>query len=620
MCAGECCVCRPVTRTPPFPIPMPNPVRAFVGELRRRRVHTVAAIYAGAAFLVLQVADIAVEPLRLPAWTMALLIVLALVGFVLALVLGWLFQLGPEGLKRAEPVLATGGRMSRNVSWIGLGIVIGLVLVGAYSVVDLPLRGRTSADSIESIAVLPFANLGPGDESEYFGDGLAEELLDGLASIERLRVPARTSSFAFKGQELDVREIGRRLGVEVVLEGSVRRAGDRLRVSAQLVDVASGYTLFSETYERTVDDVFALQTELSRAIIAAIRLDPDAQEAAGAITRAGTSDPHAHDLYLAGLYHFHRRGPNVDSAIVAFGAATSADSDYADAWAGLASAYSVAVFFTTIQPDSARIRGEAAAQRALALDADHAQAHAALGQIAAVYRWDSDAALAHYRRSLELAPAVANTRMWYGASLFQRGRLDEALTELTRARELDPLSAVVAENVGAVLAAQGRIDEAIAEYDRGVRLNPEMLTVRWARSSMFLKRGRCDEAARLAAENLADARFAQFLSLLFMAACAPDFRPQARSVIDTYASAYGQPSGPSPALLLSIYDTIGELDEAERWMRVAYEARFPVLIELLPVYLSDELLARPGARAIVRQIGMDWIYEARAAAAARARG
>jgi adenylate cyclase len=420
-------------------------IRRFIAELRRRKVFRVAGAYLVAAFVLLQVGDIVVEPLSLPEWTMTLLIVVSALGLPVALVLSWIFDLTSEGIERTLP--STPGlpvpppaHSPRAAGYVGVGILIALVGFGGYAYVVPSVRD--DAPAITSVAVLPFVNMSGDQENEYFSDGITEELLDVLAGVHGLRVPARTSSFQFKGENVDVRDVGRRLNVQAVLEGSVRKAGGQVRITAQLVNTATGYQLWSRTYERELSDIFAVQDEIARSIVDALRLTiaGATQQSAGATAR----NVEAHDRYLLGRYHFHRRGAeSLREAERQFRAAITADARYADAWSGLALTYAVLPLF---DPDGTSVEeavreGQSAARRALDLDPRQADAHAALGQIAQNYEWDLDSAGRHYTRAIELAPNNPIARQWRAEVLVIRGSA-EATAEMEQAIALDPLSPI----------------------------------------------------------------------------------------------------------------------------------------------------------------------------------
>jgi serine/threonine-protein kinase len=317
-----------------------------------------------------------------------------------------------------------------------------------------PVTGAPSA--VQSVAVLPLVNVGNDTATEYFTDGMTEELIGALAKVPGLQVAARTSSFAFKGKRLSVRTIGDSLKVGAVVEGSVRRSGQRLRVSAELVSVTTGYQLWAESYDRELTEVFQLQDELARAIVSALQVKLIGPGEAP-LVRQATRSPAAHDLYLQGRSFWNQRTAGaLRTAVRYFERAIALDSSYAEAYAGLAQAY---VLFPNYDvsnydvslPREAYPKAEAAALRALALDSTLAEAHAALAVGKRNYEWDWPGAEREFRRALALDPSDATAHSWYAGYLSATGRHAEALAEIDRALALDPLSRVISVVKGLVL-------------------------------------------------------------------------------------------------------------------------------------------------------------------------
>jgi adenylate cyclase len=446
-----------------------NP-RQIVAELRRRKVLRLMGMYLVAGWVAIQVADTLVPLLDLPPGLARGTALLVIFGIPLAFALAWVYDITRDGVVRtpaaATPAAdaataetttsataATGAAAapatrsaqtasrSRAAAFMGLGMLISLTSFGAYAYIGAP---ATDSGTIDSVAVLPFVNASGDPDNEYFSDGITEELLDALARIEGLRVPARTSSFQFKGRTADVREVGQRLNVGAVLEGSVRRTENRVRITARLNDARTGYLLWSESYDRELTDLFAVQDEIAANIVDALRLR--LARGADAVTRSGrTASIDAHDLYLLGRHHFHRRGAeSLRQAERHFTAAIEASPDYADAWAGLALTNAVLPLFDPAgkSVEQATRDGRAAAERALRIDPSNAAAHAALGQIAMNYEWDWQAAERHYTRAVALAPGDATARMWRAEVLVVRRHAD-APAEMEAAFALDPLSPIM---------------------------------------------------------------------------------------------------------------------------------------------------------------------------------
>jgi serine/threonine-protein kinase len=352
------------------------------------------------------------------------------------------------------------------------------------------LRPVETADA--SIAVLPFRNMSASGDTEYFSDGMTEEIINALAAIASLRVAARTSSFAFKGKDTDVRQIGHELGVRTVLEGSVRQAGQRLRVTAQLVDVSNGYHLWSERYDREMQDVFAVQDEIARSIASAlkVRLLPSQEES---LVSPGTRDVEAYNLYLKGRYFFNQR--HAQLAIPEFEAAIARDPAFAAAYTGLADSYCIFGFYGGISTLEALAKARAAASRARELEPDSAEVHVALGLIEHYFGWDLDEEERHFRRAIELAPKNAAGYTWLALQLSTLpSRADESMEIGRRAVELEPHSANVYVNAVWGHFFSRRYEEAVAGFRRAVNVDPGALYALWALGMGCQGAGRFDEA------------------------------------------------------------------------------------------------------------------------------
>jgi serine/threonine-protein kinase len=339
-----------------------------------------------------------------------------------------------------------------------------------------------------SIAVLPFANLSPDPDNAYFADGMTDELINALAKVRGLHVVSRTSVFAFKGQQQDVRAIGGRLGVRAVLEGSVRRAGSRLRLSAQLIDVADGYLLWSETFDRDATDVFAIQDEISRAIAAELKVTLfGAQQTT--LVKPPTEDLEAYTLYLKGRQFWNRRSEqDLRRGLECFEQAIARDPGYALAYAGAADSFAILGFYCLLPPTEAFPRARAAAHRGLAIDLGLAEAHPALAYVAMYHDWDWSAAEREFRTAIALNPGYATAHQWYGNFLSVMGRADESLAEFSHAIALDPLSPLKLAALGWSYYFIRSYERAIAECRRALQLDGELVVAHcWLGQSLEAK-------------------------------------------------------------------------------------------------------------------------------------
>jgi serine/threonine-protein kinase len=368
-------------------------------------------------------------------------------------------------------------------------------------------EGQGEASPLRSVAVLPFVNTGGDPEDEYFSDGMTDELAHALAGLPDIRVAGRTSSYAYKGKAATVQEIGRALGVSGVIAGSVRRAGDRLRVTVQLSSVSDGFQRWSHEYERRSSDVFEVQDELTRAIVA--ELEPTLRGTATRVAseRRGTGDAAAYEHYLRGRYFWERRGSAAGllKAIDEYRAAIGRDSAFARAWAGVALVYVALPAYAPLDADSVTALGVAAARRALVLDSALADAHLALAT-ALSNQLQLDASLAEFRRVLSLAPNDPTAHQWHSAVLHAQGRVDEALEASRRAVALDPLSAVIINDQAVVLMSARRYPEAFAAARRALELDSTFTYTRAVLAWLHGVTGRPDSAlAQLGLDPPADA-------------------------------------------------------------------------------------------------------------------
>lgn len=327
--------------------------------------------------------------------------------------------------------------------------------------------------SENSIAVLPFVNMSADPENEYFSDGLTEELINSLTQLKNLRVVARTSAFAFKGKELDIRDIGTKLNVDTILEGSVRKAGNKIRITAQLINVTDGYHIWSERYDRDLEDVFAIQDEIAREI--ASKLKTSFRDKSGAHDVDTLPNMGAYELYLKGRYHFNKFSPEgIDQAIDSFSKAIAIDKEFAPAYAGLADAYIfISTPFGILESNVAMSKAKEAAEKALRLNPNLSEAYVSLGAIATFYDWDSEKAHRYLKRAIELNPNNTNARLWYEMtlSLFDQN-FNEALAHLTAALNLDPLNLLVRLRMGYIYCYKYDFENAIRYFQQIVHAEP----------------------------------------------------------------------------------------------------------------------------------------------------
>ncbi|MEP5567105.1 MAG: hypothetical protein ABJN62_04660 [Halioglobus sp.] len=454
---------------------------SLVAELKRRNVFRVALAYIIVGWVVLQVAETLAPLMQLPEWTVSLTLYIGIIGFPFALLFAWAFELTPQGLKRSNEVAAedsitnvTASHINRLLTLllvVALGMLVGERWIGysqttANGIESGPIEKRLPAEPPEaetapkSIAVLPFVNMSNDPEQDYFSDGISEELLNALAKISELRVAARTSSFSFKGKNRPVPEIGRQLSVETVLEGSVRKSGQRLRITAQLINVADGYHLWSDTYDRDLTDIFEIQDEISAAIVDALRVHLDAP----APTSNETTDVEAYTLLLKARHLVKKRtDKSLNQALNTYQQALDISPDYAAAWAGKALAINLlsADQYGNIPLEQANLEAQSYIDRALARDPEQGLANAVQGLVY-LSQHRNQAGLASFDRALRIIPNEGILSSWRSIALFNLGRAKEGVEAIQHGYDIDPLHPVIRHNLSLNLARLNRGEEALA--------------------------------------------------------------------------------------------------------------------------------------------------------------
>ena len=457
---------------------------SLIDELKRRKVFKVGAAYLVAAWLTIQAASIAFPTFEAPAWALRVLIFVVLLGFPFALMLAWMIELTPEGVK-VERAGVGSKRMAATASVLA-ALAIAWYYLGAPAVRNVGAAER-------SIAVLPFVNMSGDAENEYFSDGISEEILNVLAQTQGLKVAARTSSFSYKGKSKEVPDIARELEVRMVLEGSVRKQGEKVRITAQLIDAAQGFHLWSKTYDRDLKDIFAIQDEIAREI--GKQLQVELGGARGADGVAGTTDLQAHDLYLQGLSLFQQRGlENMHAADEKFRGALARDPKFAKAWGALSLVHSA---MPNWDPTTDRIAGDRirydAAERQLALDPTLPEGWLVL----AVKAYDEaryDTGNTLFERTLGLAPSYAQAYQWYGEALGAAGDIEGGLTQTRKGLALDPKAMIYKLAVANQLVFLGRFDEAEQGYQALVAEFPDQFRFYGGLANTDIQRGEPEKA------------------------------------------------------------------------------------------------------------------------------
>lgn len=481
---------------------------SFMARLKRHHIFRVASVYAIAAWVLIQLANSIFPDIGWPRQSVLILIMAVALLFPVVLVLGWMFI--PPSKENPAKFSSWQHLRWRLGSVLTLLIVVLVTLSGGYlwkintrhrnaeniaAKVSVPTENTLLPDSV---AVLPFANLSGNSGNQYFSDGISEEILDTLSRIPGLNVIGRTSSFQFRGPDVDARKVGQILRVGMLLSGSVQRVDNAVRITAELVNTQTGVQLWSQQYDRKLTNIFAIEDDISNAIVSSLQL----KLAVGSGKTPFTGNPEAHRLYLLGLTKIAARGPALREAVSTLQQAVKLDPNYAQAWGVLAEAEVLLPSYNLDSNDTALPRAKAAAQRALAIDADTASAYVALGMLHSAHSQWAEADQA-FRRALLLAPNDVEAVSQYAQFLLDVGQLEPAMREIDRAQQLDPLSGVIGWTRALVLLALHRFDEAAAQINSTLAARPDLILTHKVAEAVDVERHRYPQAeiqARIAAK------------------------------------------------------------------------------------------------------------------------
>jgi TolB-like protein/Tfp pilus assembly protein PilF len=569
--------------------------RNFFAELKRRNVYKVAVAYAVVAWLLIQAASIVLPAFDAPGWTIKVLITAVAIGFPIAVVLAWAFEITPEGIKLAEdvdPKASITPRTGRKIVAVTAALA---VLAAGLLVFQLVGRdhwarragqqsaaaesGRSGSPSLpipeKSIAVLPFDNLSEDKANAYFAEGIQDEILTRLAKIADLKVISRTSTQHFRSSPDNLPEIARQLGVAHILEGSVQKANDQVRVNVQLVKAATDAHLWADIYDRKLTDIFAVESDIAKRIADNLqaKLSPSANQV---LASRPTDDAEAHELYLKGRYFWNRRtSANLQKAADYFEQAIAKDPNYALAYAGVADCHVLLPVYPELgtYPRDELPKALAAARKAVALDDSLAEAHTSLAR-ALASSLQLGAAMSEFQRALVLNPNYATAHQWYGECLQSQGKLEEALAELKRAQELDPLSLIINALAGFALDTVGKPDQGIAQLRRTTEMDPNFYAARDFLAVVLDHAGQLQEAiveqeksVSLGADPASRAELTRLYFLVGRKAEAQQLWDQLKALSERqYVPAYS---------LALVELTLGNKDEAVRLLEKAYEDRAP---------------------------------------------
>ncbi len=503
----------------------------------------------------------------------------------------------------ATPTVAV-ARAGPRRSWSSIAALVGVLLIAFGAGYFVLKRQRSGSTSAASAAVLPFTDLSPGKDQEYFSDGLTEELITSLSRIEGLRVAARTSSFQFKGRNADVREVGRKLDVAAVLEGSVRRAGDQLRVTAQLSSAKDGYQLWSDSYDRKLADVFLVQEEISRAIVSALRVKLGAKPDS-ALAEKPTANLEAYDLYLKGRFAWNQRtGASLKEAVRYLEQAVARDSSFSRALAALADSYILVVPYAGLSPTEYWPKAKAAALRALQLDSTSAEAYTSLAYGSMLYDWNWRIAEDNFAKAIAANPNYATAHHWYADFLAGRGRLKESAEQMARAHELDPLSRVISSELAWTHFLRHETKEAEDQVRRTLELDQNYAHAHFMQGLIQIQAG--DPEGAIAsfrhAIDLGDF-YPQTIAALGYAYAAAGNRKAALGVIDDLRKRSSTEYVP-PFAFAYVYAGLGDVTKGVDWLLKGVAQKDIFMPENFFDPLLDPLRRDPRFRDVERKMGV----------------
>jgi TolB-like protein/Tfp pilus assembly protein PilF len=578
----------------------------FFAELKRRNVYKVAVAYAVVAWLLIQIATQVFPFFEIPNWAVRLIVLAIVVGFPIALVIAWAFELTPEGVKRTEAADREAVKPSPKNAWIYVVIIAAAISVGLFSVGRHTLRNQETGlveATAKSIAVLPFENLSHDPDNAYFAEGVRDELLARLSKVGGLKVISIRSTQQVAGLLNDLHEIARKFGVANVLEGSVQRSADQVRVNVQLIKAENDAHLWADTFDRKLTDIFAVESEIAKTIAATLQAKLTGSEQ-NAIAARPTENTEAYQLYLKGRFFWNKRtGQNLNKAADYFNQAIAADSKFALAYVGLADSYVLMPLYGAGTPQDCFPKAKAAAQKALELDDNLAEAHTSLAQVLCYYDFDFVGSIREFKRAIELNPNYPTARQWYGNStLVALGRFDEATAEVKRAIELDPASLVINTDLGTTYYRERRYDEAIAQLKKTLEMDPAFYYAHWNLGSAFAAKGDYNAAIEEYQKARTLNEDPSMLGLLALAYANSGNKAEAMKIRDRlealskerYVSAY---------CFALVYLGLGDKEAALRWLEKSFQDRAGDYLRYIKVDpLLDSLHGDPRFKALVQKV------------------
>jgi TolB-like protein/Tfp pilus assembly protein PilF len=578
---------------------------SFFAELKRRNVYKVAVGYAVVGWLLIQVATQVFPFFEIPNWAVRLVVLFIVVGFPIALVIAWAFELTPGGIKRTEEADRAYPGRSRGRAWIYVVISAGLLSAGLFLLgrYTAPNENKIANVPAKSIAVLPFENLSRDPDNAYFAEGIQDEILTRLAKVADLKVISHTSTQRYKSSPDNLPEIAKQLGVANILEGSVQKSQDQVRVNVQLINAATDAHLWADSFDRKLIDIFAVESEIAAKVADTLRAKLTGAEQ-HAISMQPTQNTEAYQLYLKGRYFWNKRtGPDLQKAIDYFKQAIDKDPNYALAYVGLGDSYILLSGFGAAPPQDSFPLAEAAAKKALEIDDNLAEAHTTLGFILCVHHLNFADSIREFERAIALNPNYATAHHWFGdGPLLAVGQFDRAIGEGKRAVELDPLSVIITADLGADYLVARRYNEAIEQFHKAIDLDPRFYYAHWNLAQALEMKG--DLRGALAeykkAVELDDDPFV--LALLGQAYAKVGQRDEALKILAQLPQIAAHRYVPSYSFAL-LHMALGDKDKAIEWLERSYHDGAGLDIIFLKVDpMLDPLQKEPRFQALVAKV------------------
>jgi len=594
---------------------------SFFRELKQRKVYRVALGYAVVAWLVVQISATVMPAYHAPEWILPIFITAVALGFPVALVLAWAFELKGGVIEKGTEPAGTLSTANKRQVWLlaVAGLIISALAVGSYwlwrpwrntssaksialSTASEPSTVTTPAVSEKSIAVLPFANLSRDPDNAYFATGIQDEIITRLAKITELKVISCTSTQRFKSAPDDLPAIAKELRVANIMEGSVQRYADQVRVNVQLIKAESDAHLWADTFDRKLTDIFAVESEIARTIAETLQAKLTGEEQKQ-LNRRDTSNPEAYEFYLKGRYYWEKRtGQNLRKASDQFQQAADKDPNYALAYAGLADCYVLLEDYVGAPASETYPKAKAFAERALQLDNSLAEAHTSLAY-AYTNLWQWDQAEEEFKRAIKLSPNYPTAHHWFSLLLLDLGRIDEAMAEIKRAHELDPLSLIIGTTLTYTYLAEGDANSSVAQCKRVIDFDPNFSRAHEYLGLAYLKQQRHSEAIGELQKAVELSRERRQLRDLGYGYAISGKRTEALNVLKELEGKYEKHEAIAQDLA-AVYAGLGEKDQAFAWLAKDFQARSGLLAWIRWVIPFDSLHSDPRSAELLRRMGI----------------